>query len=76
MDLGAVAGRKGYIDRIAETMAGTEVGCIRIVDFVHGWVAGLEEGHSWSLDLVLDLVARGLVSLIVGRRGCLKSSGG
>lgn len=77
MDLGAAAaaGRRGYIGRTAETMAGIEVGCIRIVGFVRGWVAGLEEAHSWSLDLVLDLIARGLVSLNVGRRGCSKSSG-
>lgn len=58
-------------------MAGTVVGCIRIVGFACGWVADREEGHSENLDLDLDLdpdlVARGLESVIVGRTGCLRS---
>lgn len=77
-DLGAaaVAGHKGCIGQTAETMAGTEVGCMRIVGFGCGWVAGREEGHSGNLDPDLDLVAMGLGSLIVGKMDCSRLSEG
>ena len=64
----AAAERRGCIARrcSAETMAGTGTGPGRIES---GWVEGREEGRSGSLGLGFGLVAMGLGSLIVGRRG-------
>lgn len=50
-------------------MAGTGTGRRRVVGFESGWVEGREEGRSGSLGLGFGLVAMGLGSLIVGRRG-------
>jgi hypothetical protein len=62
----AAAERRGCIARwcSAETMAGTGPGRIE-----SGWMEGREEGRSGSLGLGFGLVAMGLGSLIVGRRG-------
>jgi len=51
-------------------MAGTGLGRRRVAGFESGLVEGREEGRSGSLGLGFGLVARGLGSLIVGRRGC------
>lgn len=66
----AAAGRRGYIARwAAGTMAGIGLGRRRIAGSKSGWVEGRGEGRSVSLGLGFGLVAMGLGSLIVGRRG-------